>query len=268
MSTKNRSASRFVFRGSAAALSARLREIGGVKTQEVMDGPPASALTVVGGQSTSEAGAGEYRGFLSWKKTKTQSVGEQVGNVYRTTTHAEAHGVVATNKPFVFVAGDLEATMVAERREGKEAVFSLPHVRFGEDTELSLEGKPITLEYNNWAEKYKTFSAFEEAFREKKKFFESQVPCLGKRGEKLKFGGKLKRLEGDYVYSSIVKSIRWNGQTIPGNALTLRGFGTIYFGEVLLNETNRRLTMARLEMGCDVEAEVGLTEVDPNGIWG
>lgn len=269
MSTKNRSTSRFVFRGTAAALSARLREIGGVKTLEVMDGPPASALTVVGGKSSSEGGAGSYRDFLTWKSTKTSSVGEQISaSTYRTTTYAGAFGVVATNKPFVFTAGDLEATMQADHREGYESSFQLTQVSFGPPEELSLEGKPIVLEYNNWAEKLKTYSAFETAFREKKKFFESQRVCLGKRGEKLKFGKRPLRLASGYVYSSIVKAVQWNGTTYPGNALTLQGFGTIYFGELLVSETNRRLTMARLEMGCDVEAEVGLTEVDPNGIWG
>lgn len=269
MSTTKRSASRFIFRGTAAALSARLREIGGVKTLEVMDGPPASALTVVGGKSTGVGGAGSYRNFLSWKSTKTESIGEQINaTTYRTTTHAAAFGVVATNKPFTFTAGDLEATMQADHREGSESSFQLTNVSFGPQEELSLEGKPIVLEYSNWAEKLKTFSAFETAFREKKKFFESQQPCLGKRGAKLKFGKKPLRLASGYVYSSIVKAVQWNGETFPGNALTLRGFGTIYFGELLLSETNRRLTMARLEMGCDVEAEVGLGEVDPNGIWG
>jgi hypothetical protein len=269
MSTKNRSASRFVFRGTAAALSARLREIGGVKTFEVMDGPPASALTVVGGKSTSEGGSGTYRDFLSWKATKTSSIGEQISaNAYRTTTHAAAYGVVATNKPFVFTAGDLEATMQADHKDGYESSFQLTHVSFGPQEELALEGKPITLEYNNWAEKLKTYSSFVKAFQEKKSFFESQRACLGKRGEKLKFGKKPLRLASGYVYSSIVKAVQWNGVTYPGNSLTLRGFGTIYFGELLVSETNRRLTMARLEMGCDLEAEVGLTEVDPNGIWG
>lgn len=268
MSTKNRSVSRFVFRGTAAALSARLRELGGAKNWAVLDGPPASALTVVGGQSRSEGGAGEFQGFLTWKATKTKSVGEQIKGGFQTTTHAEAHGVVAINKPFVFVAGDLEATLVAEHREGKETSFQLTHANFGQDSELSLEGKPITLEYDSWAERLKTYSAFEKAYLEKKSFFEARRACLGKRGEKLKFGKKPKRMENGYVYTSIVKAVTWNGKTTPGNALTLEGFGTIYFGEMLVSETNRRLTMARLEMGCDVEAEVGLTEVDPNGIWG
>jgi hypothetical protein len=243
--------------------------MGGVKSYELLEGPPASALTVVGGKSTGVGGAGNFKDFLSWKATKTQSIGEQVSpGLFRTTTHAEAHDVVAVNKPYVFVAGDLEATMVAEHRAGKETSFQLTRANFGDQAELSLEGKPIVLDYNNWAEKYKTYSAFEDAFRGKKKFFESQWACLARLGGRLKFGGKPKRLESGYVYTSIVKAIQWNGQTIEGNALTLEGFGTIYFGEMLVSETNRRLTMARLEMGCDVEAEVGLTEVDPNGIWG
>lgn len=251
------------------AFSGRIREVGGKVAPDLVTSPPASALTVVGGRSASESGEGKYGDIFSWKSTRTESIGEEIrSGVYRTSTHAALKGFAATNKPIVFTAGDLEATLIAEHRVGKETSFRAERLSFGEKDDLTLEGKPITLEFNDWISKYSTFAAFEKAFREKKGFFESQRACLGKRGEKLKFGGKLKRLESGYVYASIVKAIEWNGVTYPGNALYLQGFGAIYFGELLLNEYNRRLTMARLEMGCDTEGDGGLTEVDPNGIWG
>ena len=49
--------------------------------------------------------------------------------------------------------------------------------------------------------------------------------------------------------------------------LKLTGFGTIYFGEVLMNANNRRLTMVRLEMGSALKAGVAYAEADPNGTW-
>ena len=53
-----------------------------------------------------------------------------------------------------------------------------------------------------------------------------------------------------------------------GHILRLTGFGTIYFGEVLIKDDNRRLTMVRLEMGSAVRADVAYAEADPNGNWG
>ena len=49
--------------------------------------------------------------------------------------------------------------------------------------------------------------------------------------------------------------------------LRFEGFGSIYFGEVIMNEYNRRFTLVRVEMGSDVEANVAFAEGDPNGSW-
>jgi hypothetical protein len=62
-----------------------------------------------------------------------------------------------------------------------------------------------------------------------------------------------------------VNSIKWGSKTIDGNALQVDGFGTIYFGEVLMNEYSRRFTLVRLAMGSDVRADVALGEGDSNG---
>lgn len=75
------------------------------------------------------------------------------------------------------------------------------------------------------------------------------------------------RVSGGYVVCSIVSSIKWGTKTIAGNVLYQEGFGSIYFGEVLINEYNRRYTLVRLAMGSDVEAHVAYAEGDPNGSW-
>jgi hypothetical protein len=64
-----------------------------------------------------------------------------------------------------------------------------------------------------------------------------------------------------------VTGIKFGGRKIQGNVLTFEGFGSIYFGELLVNENNRRLTLLRLEMGSDVRASMAFAEVSSNGSW-
>ena len=70
-----------------------------------------------------------------------------------------------------------------------------------------------------------------------------------------------------YVVTSIVKAIRWRKRSYEGNRLYLKGFGALYFGELLMNETNRRLTMVRFAMGSEMGALAAAGEADPNGEW-
>jgi hypothetical protein len=196
-------------------------------------------------------------------------LGEQLAaGGYRTTVHAVLKGFRAKNDPFVFDADELSASMVAEHRAGRESAFRAEVIRFGGSRGLILDGSPVSVEYDDDVSAYPTFSAFEKAYRSDRKFFEKQQARLGAKAKASRFGSKLPRLDSGYVETSIVKAVLWQGKTYEGNSLLLKGFGRLYFGELLLNEHNRRLTMCRLAMGCAVEAEAGLVEVDPNGIWG
>ena len=58
---------------------------------------------------------------------------------------------------------------------------------------------------------------------------------------------------GGYIVTSIVKSLRFKkdaaeGAVIQGNQVTLPGFGTLYFGELLIGTHQRILTMVRMEL--------------------
>jgi hypothetical protein len=70
-----------------------------------------------------------------------------------------------------------------------------------------------------------------------------------------------------YIIASIVRRIYRGDQAIEGSVLRERGLGTIYFGEVLINDHNRRITLVRVEMGSDPEGSVMMAAADPNGIW-
>ena len=131
---------------------------------------------------------------------------------------------------------------------------------------MLLDGDRIEVEYNNDLNEAPTWSEFEKRFRGDREFFNRhQHPG---KPEGVPFGDPVPRTSGGYASTSIVHRISWRNKVYEGHVLRLRGFGTIYFGEVLMNENNRRLTMVRLQMGSDLGAEVGFAEADPNGTWG
>ncbi|MDL5051024.1 hypothetical protein QQ054_34045 [Oscillatoria amoena NRMC-F 0135] len=268
MSLKRSSSSRFLFRGNSASFSARLHMIAGQARSEIV-GLPAASLTVAGGESRAKAGKGNYHDVFSWRSALCHSVGEAVGrNSFVTRTHAEIRSFTANNKPHIFSAGDILVTMMAEHSANAQTRFTATNLTFGGKPGLVLDGSPITLEYDDDISQYPDFLSFEAAYRKNKSFFAKHQFNIGKAAADARFGSKLPRNGAGYVVTSLLSSVTWNGKTYPGNSLALKGFGRLHFGELALNESNRRLTMVRLSLGCDNEGEGGIGEVDPNGSWG
>ena len=72
------------------------------------------------------------------------------------------------------------------------------------------------------------------------------------------------------VIGTIVKSMAWRGTppvgaTIEGHMVHVSGLGRIYFGELLVSDLSRRLTMVRAKLGSDVGGELAAVEVETNG---
>jgi hypothetical protein len=54
----------------------------------------------------------------------------------------------------------------------------------------------------------------------------------------------------------------------PGaNGLRIKDFGTLYLGEFRISKYARRLTMLRVELGCDREGSVSFADGAGNGHW-
>jgi hypothetical protein len=74
------------------------------------------------------------------------------------------------------------------------------------------------------------------------------------------------------TYATIVRSIKWAGDPYPGatieqHVVTVPDFGKIFFGEILITDQSRRLTMVRLELGSPIGGVVACGEVETNGSW-
>ena len=57
------------------------------------------------------------------------------------------------------------------------------------------------------------------------------------------------------------------GATIEQHVVTVPDFGKIFFGELLITDLSRRLTMLRLELGSPIGGAVACAEVENNGSW-
>jgi len=58
-----------------------------------------------------------------------------------------------------------------------------------------------------------------------------------------------------------------SGWPIKNGGLRVKDFGTLYFGEYRISKFSRRLTMLRVELGCDMGGSFGFGDGSGNGQW-
>jgi hypothetical protein len=259
---------RFIYRGNAIPLGGQVFRVGEKRVSRSIASPAASSLTVVGGASRSTAAGSTFDDIFSWGDCLAESAGavNAKGSAVTTVT-SRIKNFRARNKPFVFETDLLSLTVVSEHPLRGQASIAPTEVIFYKK-KMTFNKLPVTLDVDlNSFQKLATMESLDREFKTNRKFFDAYAGRFkSKRGRPPVFGSSIPRVSG-YVSCSIVSGITWGDQKIAGNVLQLDGFGSIYFGEMLINEYNRRLTLVRLRMGSDVEADTALVEVDPNGSW-
>jgi hypothetical protein len=257
---------RFIFHGNAMPFGGRIVKIAGKPFLDTIPGAPSAALTVAGGGSRATSRGSSYRDVFRWGATLADAKGElRSDGHYITTVTSSLSNFQANNKPLLFEAGDLRITLISDHSEqGQPTIIPTQTLFDG----LQLDRKPIELEWDDDLTSCPTFKHFEDKYHNDPAFFGKYRTGPKQPAGPADLTEPLARTPGGFVAFSFVRRIFWNKETIPGNHLYVKGFGSIYFGEVLMNESNRRVTMARLDMGCTVDARVACAEADPNGTWG
>jgi hypothetical protein len=87
-------------------------------------------------------------------------------------------------------------------------------------------------------------------------------------GQSVERGGLISR-EG-VIYATIVRDLKWEGKPpsnarIDGHSVIVKDFGRVYFGELLISKHERRLTMARFELGSPFGGYCDFVDVGSNG---
>jgi hypothetical protein len=83
--------------------------------------------------------------------------------------------------------------------------------------------------------------------------------------------GKIPQTNG-VIVGTVVKGIEWvnskaEGCEIIGNQLKIFGIGSMYFGELIIEDDFRRLTLLRFQLGSPYGGEGSVCEAQSNGNW-
>ncbi len=261
-------ASRFVYRGNAIPIGGRILRIKEDRTPQNLQSPPASSLAETGGFCHASSPGSVFRDIFSWGQCVAESQGEEKEDgSHVTVVTSSILNVRAANGPNVFTAGELKLTLTSTHPKQGEPSIVPTDIVFGGEAGMTLNKQKLTVTVDlDDFRKMGTLQDFEAAFRGNsavyKKYKDRFLTCDGKTPA---WKDPIPRVSGGYVACSIASSITWGSRKIKGNVLYLQGFGSIYFGEVLINENNRRYTLVRLAMGSDVQADMIYAEGDPNG---
>ena len=279
----------FLFRGNAVAAGGFLTRVGG--NQQVWDSNTVSThgescLPMVGGVSRSviEDPQPNYSEHINYGKVETFAEGRHDGDQTVTMLRAEVNRVRLVAKPspedeapnvrsIALVAGQLALAVESVHPKKGQPHFRVKPSKPLEmaleitDTSGNVTTLPIELEFDDHLLTLTSMNDMDKAFKKNRKFFDNHVSRFGNK-KKLVYGThKMPRTPHGYVLGSIVRRIKVGDEQIRGNILTKKGFGTVQFGVMQTEEFSRRITMARVSMGSDPDAQIGLSAVETNGIW-
>jgi hypothetical protein len=140
-----------------------------------------------------------------------------------------------------------------------EGEFTLVGSKF---ENLRIAGHPVHVEVD-----FKLFEKF-NTFDKAKKSFDAGTEFRTIASDPLGTGVELKK-QGDhgvFLCSCVKKiSVDYPGVTTRGHSFHVKGFGTIFLGEVLIKHAERTLTMIRLELGSAISGKGSGAQVFSNG---
>jgi hypothetical protein len=269
---------RFVFRGNAAAFGGRF-----VRPDEVfLEMPGASSLPVVGGRSvaTFKGPAEHFKGYLSFDSATTFAEGKiddlkkaialthgkvrEETLVTSTRVRAEINQLtLGTEKRLTIGRMVAELRSTSPRRASDE-----PNIPVGDVAidDLAIDGYRLRvifdaspfIEHGTYGRMLRAVTKASFAKKYGAQFFAGRRGSIKKRKQ---------------IHATIVSRLEWEGEKNPraeiiaNNVVVVQDFGKIFFGEILINEGSRRLTLTRFELGSDGGGQAGGPDMDINGGW-
>jgi hypothetical protein len=259
---------RFIFRGNASALSGRIYR----PNDFFLDANCASSLTVAGGRSVSRAGPKQFGDIVRFESafTSAEGVFDDTKQAIEMTYGRVAQGTLMTSTTVTSELQDLvigiKPRLTVHRLRGTLNAKSpggggQTPITLGSDTVVegvSVDGYPLIVELNlPLFQKFSTLAQLQTA-ADDPGFVDEHGDCLFMRSALSGVppptpAGRL--IQGcGLTYGTIVRSIRWADKPYPESnidhhSLTVKDIGTIFFGEILISEADRRLTMIRFDLG-------------------
>jgi hypothetical protein len=267
---------RFIFHANAVAADVFLTKVNGEERTIFHQIDGESTLAPIGGVSENRVPCPKFEAplsevfFYSGCHTSAEGIlkgGLLTGAEAITTAHASVEEIRITNREkkgspdISFHARSLSLTIRTTNKFGEEPRFEMIEIPVFKG--LSLAGRPIELYLNEEFMECTRYSDLEKKYKTDQKFYESCT--FGCTNPTYKFGDDIPRSPGSMAVCSLVRGIKWGDEEVQGHMLVARGFGVIYFGEVLLNEGERWVTMVRTQLGCENSGETVHCATDPNG---
>jgi hypothetical protein len=277
---------RYVFHSHAAAFGGRI-----VRPKDiVLEAGGASALLVTGGRSVARLERTQFDEFFTVESANTVAEGFfEDHKAFVEVTHrraleqtlvaisrarTEVNGLAVGRKPRLTIA-----RIRAELLNRSAGISGQPSIRISKDTVIdgiAIDGFKLRVELN--------IKPFTQCDTHAKILSAADDPkFVSTAGETLfmskRFGVEHPRpvfrkliRTGSTIYATIVKSIRWDGKHFPkseihDNMVVLPGFGRVFFGELLIAQYSRRLTMVRMALGSDAGGSASAGDVETNGSW-
>ena len=274
---------RFVFRGNASAIAGQIFR---PKTIIVDVKGGASSLGVSGGRSQSQISGNAFGDFIKFGSAFTLAEGlfddqkhaEAVTNhkgrqselTSTTTVTADTRDVSVGVKPIVAIKR-VRGTLVSRSPAGSGE----PSISPARDTTIqgvTIGGHGLVVDLNvSFFQKYDTRSKVLAAADDPKVAEKSRIHFVSDasvEGVRPSRAAIVQR--GGVLYTTIVRAIRWEGKPYPGakidgHSVIVPDLGTVYFGELLVASTERRMTMVRFELGSPVGGYADVGDVGSNG---
>jgi hypothetical protein len=280
----------FVFRGNAVAAGGYLTKLNGVPVEldrQRVTVHGESSLPLIGGISHSLVVKPDlpFPEFIQYGEAST--IVEGLGDAYskvtnlhaavrnvRVTTSPSKPDAVPTLKSISFVADRLAISARSTHPAEGQPDFQLLDAPDTSGMSLVLapfEGSPVVVPLRLVIDpaflSRSSMDDLDARFMKDREFFDDQGPCL-QSPEPLVFEkSRLPRTVHGFVRSSFVTRIFRGDKEIRGNVLVEKGFGTITFGTLLMDEYSRRVSLVRIKMGSDPEGLSAFAGADSNGIW-
>jgi hypothetical protein len=284
---------RFIFKGAAVALAAHLRR----PADQFVRAVASSCLPVTGGLAEAQAGAQNFHDFISFESASTRALGDYADtrraadfthgnhgqNELPTNTFVETSisGLKVDAPPDagigrrVFVAKQLHLRLESTSDRRNHIAFRSLDASF---TGVSVDGVALNVHtatevFSQNETKEKLVKRFEDDGDFRKRyanlFFPTGEPSRGL------VAGLLAKHEipnsKGTIFGTVVTGLEWQGKkpdkadVIGTNQLKIEGLGTVYFGEIFVDENFRRVTLLRFQLGSNGGGDMSVCDGQANG---
>jgi hypothetical protein len=275
---------RFVFRGNASAIAGQIFRPNTI----IVDVKGASSLGVSGGRSESQIAGNAFGDIIRFGSGYTLAAGlfDDEKHAAAVTDHKGRQSELSSTTTVTAETREVSVglkTIVTLKRVRGTLVSRSPSAGSGEpsiaparDTTIQgvlIAGNALTVNLNiGLFQKYDTRSKVLTAADDPKVFEGSRSQLvIGATVEGQHPSGRPGLIQRDgVIYATIVKELKWEGKPpnnarIDGHSVIVKDFGTVYFGELLIGKSERRLTMVRFELGSPVGGYADVGDVSSNG---